>query len=294
MPRPNIRQGVTVIELMVVIACIGVLVGLLLPAINMSRESARKTSCSNKLHQVGLSLLLFENANGFLPSGMALSEPRVQQTWLQQILPFIEKANLYEEILDAYQLTPYAIRHYDLRQRVIPEFGCPSQPGSMEKHVSRGHTIALTSYLGVAGTNHQALDGVLFGDSNMMFNQVHDGLSNTLMLGERPASSDKWLGWWYTGYGQDGQGSLEVFLGVNEFRKTGVTYLDECDDAKYQFRFRSTPEDVCDSLHFWSFHPGGAHFTMCDGAVRFVAYSDYSVLSKLATRSGADFIIDEF
>jgi prepilin-type processing-associated H-X9-DG protein len=136
----------------------------------------------------------------------------------------------------------------------------------------------------VLGTDHLAHEGVLWGGTSRRFGDVADGLSNTLMLGERPPAGDFWYGWWYAGFGMGGTGALDAMLGVREV-KARAPYTGNCERGPYHFR-ATEPADKCAVFHFWSFHPGGAHFAMCDGSVHFLAYSADAILPALATRAG--------
>ncbi len=144
--------------------------------------------------------------------------------------------------------------------------------------------VAFTSYLGSSGTSYLKKNGVLYADSTTRWADVTDGLSNTLLLGERPPSSDFRLGWWYRGWGLYKDGTGETVLGVRE-RNFSDDY-PTCKPGPYHFDAGTKGE--CDLFHFWSFHPGGAHFAFCDGSVKFLRYSADEVLPALATRAGGE------
>jgi prepilin-type processing-associated H-X9-DG protein len=145
--------------------------------------------------------------------------------------------------------------------------------------------VGMTSYLGVSGTNSPAKNGVLFINSQVRLTDISDGTSNTLLIGERPPSSDRTLGWWYRGIGQNMDGSAEVVLGSRELNYAPVTI--PCPPGPYQFTPGSF-DNSCDTFHFWSPHPGGAHFAFADGSVRFLTYSADPILPALATRAGGE------
>ena len=115
--------------------------------------------------------------------------------------------------------------------------------------------MALTSYLGVSGTDLTTLDGILFRDSSVRIADITDGASNTLLAGERPPSTDFQFGWWYAGAGQHCTGSAEMLLGVYEQNVQPVT-AGYCRAVT-----RLAPGNLgnqCDMFHFWSLHSGGA------------------------------------
>ena len=114
------------------------------------------------------------------------------------------------------------------------------------------------------------------------------------MVGERPPSADKWYGWWYAGLGQSGSGSPDMLLGVREINDPPppgeTSYLEDCPPGPYHF-VNGTPGDQCDTLHFWSYHSGGANFVFCDASVRFIPYTADDVMPQLATRSGNELVV---
>jgi prepilin-type processing-associated H-X9-DG protein len=146
----------------------------------------------------------------------------------------------------------------------------------------------LTSYVGVLGTNYTLTDGVFFLDSAVRWADITDGTSQTLMAGERPPSTDFWYGWWYTGYGQLGSGSLDMLLGAAE-RNSGARYVGNCPPGPARYG-PGTLTDQCAVFHFWSLHPGGGNFVFCDGSVHFLTYDAAAILPALATRSGQEVV----
>jgi len=164
--------------------------------------------------------------------------------------------------------------------------------------------VSLPAYLGVAGYNAnrtlaftpEGQAGMLSVDSKVRFAAVPDGLSNTLMVGERPPSSDMWWGWWFAGAGQGSNyvGSLDVVLGVQERRTSTYGPYGSCPPGPYSFR-PGTINDPCDSLHFWSLHSGGSNFLLADGSVRFIRYNiSTETMNALSTRAGGETIGSDF
>lgn len=292
--RYDFRGGFTLVELLVVIAIIGILIGLLLPAIQAVRSAAQRTNCANNIRQVALALHNFHSVEQQLPSGIhAPNHPDFPSTtWLAFILPYIEQQNTWEQALLEFQSSRDPFSHVN-HQRVIKTYQCPGDPLSGTTHwTHESRLVASTNYLGVNGTDWQSNNGVFFLESAVRFADIEDGLSHTLLIGERPPSADFWYGWWYAGYGQQGTGSVDMLLGVNETKAPGndeeTTHLEMCPDGPFQFQAGDSIEQ-CAVMHFWSHHPSGANFAHCDGSVHFINYSiDNSILRSLATRSGND------
>ncbi len=174
---------------------------------------------------------------------------------------------------------------------VVPAFLCPSDGRVTSAQVSqKTKTLAaFTSYLGVAGKDAvTARDGVLYQRSATRFADTTDGLSCTLMLGERPPSADFQFGWWYAGAGQLASGSADLVLGVREPNLQPIVSGSPCGPGNYPFRPAAGFDDPCGMFHFWSPHPGGANFAAADGAVRFVRYTANDVMPALASRAGGE------
>jgi prepilin-type processing-associated H-X9-DG protein len=168
-------------------------------------------------------------------------------------------------------------------------FACPVDGRVLElDYTYHGLRPGLTSYVGVLGTDYAGTYGVLFRDSRVRLTDILDGISNTVAVGERPPSPDRWYGWWYAGFGQLGTGSGDMLLGVRE-RNRGGPYVSQCPRGPYYFR-PGRVDEQCDLFHFWSLHNGGAHFLFADGSVRFLAYSVDPLLPALATRAGGETI----
>jgi len=291
--NPNRSSGFTLIELLVVIAIIGILVGMLLPAVQSVREAARRTECSNNLRQIGLAVINFQSSRRHFPSGInAFDDPdRPSLSWLAQILPQVEHENLSRISRQEFDggIHPTNGPHLGL-QTYIGLFACPSDPRSSGPHFTHeNRLVALTSYVGVCGTNYKTRDGIFYKDSKTRPSDITDGLSNTIMIGERPPSADKWYGWWYAGFGQDGSGSPDMLLGANEIND-GATYAESCDAGPYEFS-NGEIDEQCDLFHFWSMHPGGGHFVNADGSIHFHTYQiDPGILPALATRGGKEVV----
>src|SRR5262249_16648332 len=225
------RHGFTLIELLVVIAIIGILIPLLLPAVQKVRDAASPTTRANTLKQMGVALHNYHDTNGSLPSGVQNPSEKPYNTppnqgwhpywsWMALLMPFYEQENLYKLADDyAHLSTSNSDYHYwpwgDFWQNfqtakpnpalgtLVQVWTCAADNRTLQAtDVSDGtytFKIAFTAYLGVGGikTDDDSSTGVsdkngLFykttssGLKPVRFGQVTDGLSNTLMVGERP------------------------------------------------------------------------------------------------------------
>jgi len=301
------RPGFTLIELLVVVAIIAILIGLLLPAVQKVRDSAARTQCCNKLKQMGIALHNYHQINGKLPPGLTTAQDQWwYRSWLTRILPYVEQENAYTAAL---QWSANNVNPWDPTNFIIPivmaSYNCPSDARTLvappfPPYCPNG--IALTSFLGNSGTRCGARDGVLYDNSGVRFTDITDGLSNTLMAGERPPSApDMYWGWWYAGagyvdptYGQIGVG--DVLLGAREdnyVQNIAQSYGCQSTTNKVGLQPGMLLEP-CDQAHFWSLHNGGSNFLICDGSVRFISETyDQNLaanfLVHLATRAAGDF-----
>jgi prepilin-type processing-associated H-X9-DG protein len=268
------------------------LLALLLPAVQQVRTAALRIQCANNLKQLGLALHQYHGTRGTLPAGVGGSGPSVPFPylgWEAHILPYVEQDNLWQATEDAFRRDrfPFDNPPHVGMATVVPTFICPADPRVRAPQPSPYGMVALTSYLGVEGTNQRSRDGVLYLDSSTRFTDIADGLSNTLLVGERPPSPDFYLGWWYAGAGLGtATQSGDMLLSVRETNSAGARYAN-CPPGPYHFTPGSW-SNPCDVFHFWSPHSGGAYFAYADGSVHFLPYSADGVLPALATRSGGE------
>ena len=266
------RKAFTLVELLVVIAIIGILVSLLLPAVNAAREAARMTTCKNRIRQTGLALIAYEGAHRTLPSGWVSDEPEGDPGWgwATKILPLIEEAALHESfnmsasIKDATNQTN--------RNAFLQIYSCPSDPTpeivSLNTETGPAITVARANFVGAFGSNEiedepSNGNGVLFHNSKMPLKKIRDGLSKTFLVGERASrlGPSVWIG---------------SISGVDEGMARIVGSTDH------------PPNSLAGHFDdFSSHHPTGAHFVMCDGSTRLFADDvDETVYQAMATRNG--------
>ncbi len=292
------RAGFTLVELLVVIAIIGILIALLLPAVQAAREAARRTQCTNNLKQIGLALHMYHDVYHRLPAGWVGVDPQWPSRpwvagptgwgWAAVILPFLEQANVEKNFID-YRLWVTDVRHETARSFLIAIYRCPSDIGKPtfeledllhEDDPDHSHDqhedleFAISNYVGNFGPNdiHDcenlsaglqcASEGTFFHNSFLSFAQITDGLSQTFLVGER--ASDRGYATW-VGTPPGHQCFPSMVLGSTEIK----------------LNYRGPH-----AHGFSSFHPGGANFLLGDGSVRFVSETiDFPVYKALSTRS---------
>ena len=289
------RKAFTLVELLVVIAIIGILISLLIPAVQAAREAARRTTCINNLKQIGLALHLHHDTMHRLPAGWTADEHgEPGWGWAAMILPYLEQSTLYEDLCSSNQsiTEPASAR---ARVTVIGTFRCPTDIGDAtfllhegDEHDEEGHEhcdhdhaeiafpveLATSNYLGVFGTldihhacEHRrcAGDGTFYRNHSVRFREIHDGLSRTFIVGERSSklAPSTWLG-----VVPGGEHAPARVVGV-------ATY---------------PPNSREDHFHnFSSYHYKGVHFLLGDGSGRLVSDSiDVSVYHALCTRAAGD------
>ncbi len=297
------RGGLTLVELLVVGAMLGVLLALLLPAVQKVRQASKREACAEKLMQIGVALHNYHDTYGVLPSGIDSTPYPPAGTnvywcwsWMAHILPYVGQEDLWQQA-DNFARTvsydPWFGGGNPGLRAPLEIWHCPADDRELLT------MVALTDYLGISGTHSMRVplggrgnytpadEGVFFENSQIRFADITNGLSNVLFVGERPPSEDHVFGWWFAGTGQPYStgttGSADVVLGVSE---QNVTYSECPRGVDYQFM----PGDVnsnCDLFHYWSLHHHGANFLLADASVHFFKYTiDPAVLIAMAYRSG--------
>lgn len=288
------RRGFTLIELLVVIAIIGVLIALLLPAVQQARESARRAQCKNNLKQLGLALHNYSDTHRVFPSGYiyrpgSQSENAAGFGWGAMLLPFVDQKNLYEKfnwnvpIWDAANAGP--------RDQHLAVFLCPSDPVSANSFVEMGpapETYAMGCYVGNFGppdldANQEQRSGMFSRNSSTQTRDVTDGLSNTLLCGERVNGPFRTVG----AHGVHVTYETAWAGAVRE-------YGDPSDDHGHMVLFQSghVPNAaLSDDRDVSAPHIGLAQFLLGDGSVRVIGENvNFGVYSAMSTRSGGEVI----
>ena len=216
------KKGFTLVELLVVIAIIGILIGMLLPAVQQVREAARRTTCANNARQLSLAMLNYESALGEFPPGLRCDTPadtagiiqdagwKTLWSWGTFLLPYVEQNNLYE-VLNPRERTPQQFKNANesafqaAMQTELPGFRCPSDDaasGLNERRYINGYATAMSNYVVNAGYSqpvwrdadldgsgavreHEKNSGAFGGTGGKRLAEFVDGTSNCILLAER-------------------------------------------------------------------------------------------------------------
>lgn len=305
--------GFTLVELLVVIAIIGVLVALLLPAVQAAREAARRIQCTNNLKQMGLGFHNYHSAfhrfpfggAGVVSSNNAAMRARWRPSWGTVLLPYIEQQSIYDEFdtrvpyIDEVNLIPAA--------RNVATYLCPSAPKATMTRPNGDTpnstvTFGRTDYGGNYGErglrcfpntncpNTYADQGdssgggrgvLLFGTERQIgIADITDGSSNTAVLGESPEGLHSiWAGH---------KNLFDQSSPLNETTKQGSKWA-ACGPS-----FKSRNGNFCDfGQEFHSYHSGGVLFLLADGSARFISTQlELPTLAALLSRKGGEVISD--
>jgi prepilin-type processing-associated H-X9-DG protein len=283
--RPN-RSGITIVEIVVVIAIVGVLLALTIPAVQRARAAAARTQCQNNLMSLSRASLAFYDVRGVFPRNTV--RPRGVTR-----VDGEPTGNLNRWSNGSYESWPRQIVTFlgheaSKTQDAIPAFGCPADP--------RGPTYSIPTYgfcwyAGVYSRRSYLNDGIIIDDST--FNRaktvtredVGDGLSNTILFAERPPSADGQKGWWDSPWAGD-----VISPALGDRSPISSSEFGNCPEIA-TFR-EGNYRDRCFFNAIWSNHPVAGNFAFGDGSVRTITYSaanrsagDQSIVEALASRN---------
>jgi prepilin-type N-terminal cleavage/methylation domain-containing protein len=282
------RRGFTLIELLVVIAIIAILIALLLPAVQQAREAARRSSCKNNLMQLSLALLNSDMQYEHLPSGTIneagpiRSEPIGNHaSWIVQILPHIDQVNAYQQYDSSVGV--YDPKNAKVRALTISVLICPSS-GAPPATTAAGAIVGQTTYAGCYHDSEVPIDvdnnGVLFLNSRIRFEDVKDGLSNTIFIGEKFADATS-LGWM-----SGTRATLRNASSINLNRPTRFGGPPPIPVPPVGDEPGQAQNPLLQVGGFGSYHTGGCHFAIGDGSVRFISENIApAILMQLGNRA---------
>jgi prepilin-type processing-associated H-X9-DG protein/prepilin-type N-terminal cleavage/methylation domain-containing protein len=293
------RAAFSLLELLVVIGVIGILMGLLLPAVQQVRASAARAACLNNLRQIGLALHNFHDAHDRFPPAparpAARNDPQAILGWMALALPQMGEEPLYRASAEACRLDRDPLHNPPHRAlaAVVRSYVCPADGRLLSPLTDRlGTTAAFGSYVGVASVlppgAARGLLGVLGNSPGLRLHAITDGLSQTLLVGERPPPDSLQAGWWYA----QRLGEFQGFRGPNNalLLGGGTLYLeDPCGSVKVLFGPGRT-DNPCDRYHLWSLHQGGANFLFADGSARFLPYAAAPLIPAVVSINGGEMI----
>jgi prepilin-type N-terminal cleavage/methylation domain-containing protein len=294
--------GFTLVELLVVIAIIGILVALLLPAVQAAREAARRMQCGNNLHQIGIGLHNYHDVYKTFPDGWlyiagsgADVQPNVETWgWSALILPYIEQGPLHQQLgvtsRTLYQGLASGAPFSPLMRTRLNVYMCPSDtgynPGGLVHNnrnfsAGKGATlggftttatalVGVSNYPGNAGhrsvANNAPNTGVLYGEKGIRIADIIDGTSNTIAAGERETRECRSCTWIGVRNPNGGAGAGVWMVAANAGPKInqGIAVI------AWNFQSVIGTPDGC-GAGFSSLHPGGVQVVLCDGSARFLS-----------------------
>ena len=284
--RNQKSTGFTLVELLVVITIIGILIALLLPAVQAAREAARRMQCANNFKQVGLAMHNYHAVKGCFPPGMFNGGGIYG--WGVFVLPYMELDGLYQmyDFNSGYWTGTPTSGNRRVTGMSIPAYLCPSDPQGADQVGYSSDPSYLAGRTDMAGVSDSvdwsigsagistpekfpAVDGVLGADVPCTIADIKDGTSNTLMIGEVTGEGvGTQQGHFWTSYDL-----LDTANGVNG--------ADTVPGGSYP------PINGRYLTGFASFHPGGCNFALADGSVSFISQNvAQAVLAALTTRDG--------
>jgi prepilin-type N-terminal cleavage/methylation domain-containing protein/prepilin-type processing-associated H-X9-DG protein len=284
MSRTTLRRGFTLIELLVVIAIIGILISMLLPAVQKVRDAAMRVQCQNNLKQIGVGMHDYHSVKNKFPPPRGSLFPGSNLTftvyggWMVDLLPYIDQDPLYKQVRN------WPTGYFIYFSRPIKTFQCPAD--ELVSDAAPPGDGAMTSYLGVTGADTDQ-NAQIFGPTNGIFDlsstgiritSIFDGPSYTVMVGERPPAADLYWGWWAVSDYDCLLSAYQLYGMYNNQTFPGI------------FRAPVYPIDnSIESNHFWSQHSGrGGNWLFGDGSVSFIEYVASDAILRLATRDGDD------
>ena len=292
------RRAFTLVELLVVIAIIGILVALLLPAINSARESGRRTECQNNLKQLGLALLNYAGSHNdtFPPAGTSTSS-----SWTAYALAEIEYGGLVKQY--DFTVAWNNPKNQPVAETLLPTLICPSAPPAANRFQmigavraapgDYGATYKISSWwytlANVAPPANTA--GGMTDSSPTPLSKISDGASHTFLLAEDAGRPQFWTKAGPLGISdtpsQSGNQAVVNGMVANSGWADPMSYCPIDGFTADGLNGGTYVVNVTNNHEFWSFHPGGVDTVFCDGGVHFIAETtENTIVVALSTRAG--------
>ena len=306
------RRGFTLVELLVVIAIIGILVALLLPAVQAAREASRRATCTNNLKQLALAVHNYHDSFNKIPYGVQGGQQRWNTnmlTWMVRILPYVEQRNLHKDV--DYEINPgnTGPENTVIRAKEMPVYRCASE---VSPRVIGSYET--TNYVACVGWRENGFWNAtdkrrgIFGINNRItLNGIKDGSSGTLMLSEIKVNSP-----WVRAYGSDTGGYLQCLAGTapditsnvnGDSTARGFSWFYGARMQSWSFNTLFTPNDTVRGNHECellpthgvfgarSYHPDGVMGAQGDASVRFYSeLIDRKIWLEIGTSNGREVI----
>jgi prepilin-type N-terminal cleavage/methylation domain-containing protein/prepilin-type processing-associated H-X9-DG protein len=266
--------GFTLIELLVVIAIVGILISLLLPAVQKIREAANRTRCKNNLRQIGLALHNYHDVEHSFPPGSQnvgydssnWQNPAPTYGWPVFILPYLEQSTVYNQMNPTQTtLENIFLTNVPALQTRLSVFICPSDQPDSDLNLNRPFTMEVPNQnIYVSKSNYPGNGGNTGGTGifaelvRVSITDITDGTSSTFLVGERPSNNGRNAGLWIgqsSGYFEKADVGTDALWGYTLYRIEDGSTITSI----------SLPNQA-----FGSLHDGGANFLFCDGSVHFI------------------------
>ncbi|MGI9472076.1 MAG: DUF1559 domain-containing protein [Rubripirellula sp.] len=298
------RSGFTLVELVVVIGLIAILIGMLLPAVQAAREAARRVQCQNNLHQIGIALHNYHNAFRRFPPQRTRNG---FHGWAIFTLPYLEN----QSIRDSYKMhVPWhAPENAKAVYAMVPTFQCPTSrlSGTARTHIAGNRWAASNDYAPPGAVSARLVSagfirtrasyvGLMRGWQRISFRDAFDGLSNTLLFAEDTTRPDYYRAGKRLGpdFSPPSGGNFGVTGGVVKGAawadsRNGIPMHGFTQDGKSSPG--PCPINCTNNNEMYSFHSGGVHCVLADGAVRFLSQTiDIDTMASLITSQGHEVV----